>query len=96
MSPRRANLFSTQLEALGGTATAKQREATGFLVDRTDGYLTRARGYQVEFEEQGGISDPEFDSWFKTAQAFANVGRMTHAEMRAADRIASKIPGPRE
>ena len=47
----------------------------------SDTLIREARVYHDEFQEQRAISDhPEFDDWYKHADAFANITKMTPDE----------------
>ena len=59
----------------------------------SDKLIREARVYHDEFQEQGAISDhPEFDDWYKHADAFANITKMTPDEYR---RMRAEPIGPR-
>jgi hypothetical protein len=74
----------------------EHRRASGNLIVDSDTLIREARAYHDEFQEQGAISDhPEFDDWYKHADAFANITKMTPDEYRRMRALAYRLPGGR-
>ena len=72
----------------------EHRRASGNLIGDSDTLIREARAYHDEFQEQGAISDhPEFDDWYKHADAFANITKMTPDEYRRMRALAYRLPG---
>jgi hypothetical protein len=72
----------------------EHRRASGNLLVNSDKLIREAHAYHEEFQEQGAISDPpEFDDWYKHADAFANITKMTPDEYRRMRAETDRLPG---
>ena len=86
------NLWGRAISALGDDSSPGTKRAAEEMKAASEEQLETTQRYMLEFEEQGSISDPEFDQWFKEAEQLAIVAGAMAEEQLADLRRLGKVP----
>ena len=78
------NLWGHVISAMGDDVSPESKRAAENFRAASKEQLETTQRYMLEFEEQGSISDPEFDQWFKEAEPLA-IAAGARADQRLAE-----------